>query len=152
MTTHLDTAAGRGGRDGPYGPQTLQIRRFLQRLAALSGAEWDAVAAEFEALRATPAFRRADAALGQVIERAGRESARDAALGPLLQLVRVPNDASPRTTATDDADELVPLAPVAEAALAAVLALLVRDLVASTAFATLYGPFAARIPLAGLDG
>jgi hypothetical protein len=151
VSTPPGAQSAQGGQSGPYGPQTLQIRRFLQRLAAMSGAEWEAVAAEFEALRVTPGFRRADAALGQVIERAGRESARDAALGPLLQLVRLP-DAAPPGSAADDEDAAVPLAPVAEAALAAVLALLVRDLVAATAFATLYGPFGARIPLAALDG
>ena len=40
----------------------------------------------------------------------------------------------------------------AEAALAATLALLVRDVLSPTAFATLYAPFAARIPVDGLAG
>ena len=50
---------------------------------------------------------------------------------------------APNVTPTDDD----PLATVAEAALAATLALLVRDVLPATAFATLYAPFAGRIPV-----
>jgi hypothetical protein len=131
----------------PYGPQTLEIRRFLQRLAALGSVEWDAAAAEYEALQAGPRFAGADRALSAAVAATQRERERDAALGPLLQLVSVPPpDGAPPTP--DEAP--LPLAPVAEAALAAVLALLVRDVLGASAFGTLYAPFATRIPLASL--
>lgn len=134
-------APAAGGQ--PYGPQTLAIRRFLQHLAALPATEWEAIAAGFAAHAAQPAFVRADRALGLVVERAGRETERDAALGPLVQLVRLPRpaDAPPPTE-----DEEVPLHPVAEPALAAVLALLVRDLLPEASFAALYAPVAAHVP------
>ena len=121
----------------PYGPQTLAIRRFLQRLAALPAAEWDAAAARFASLQGTPRFAAADRALSAAVAATGREPERDAALGPLLQLVAVGD--APEGEAPE-------LAPVAEAALAAVLALLVRDVLPATAFATLYGPFAEVVP------
>ena len=131
----------------PYGPQTLEIRRFLQRLAALGQAEWEAAAAEYEALQGGPRFAGADRALSAAVAATQRERERDAALGPLLQLVSVPpSDGGPPTPP----EEPLPLAPVAEAALAAVLALLVRDVLGASAFATLYAPFAERIPLASL--
>ena len=131
----------------PYGPQTLEIRRFLQRLAALGADEWNGAAVEYEALQAGPRFAGADRALSAAVAATQREPERDAALGPLLQLVSVPPaDGTPPS----EPDAPLPLAPVAEAALAAVLALLVRDVLGASAFATLYAPFAARIPLASL--
>ena len=131
----------------PYGPQTLEIRRFLQRLAALGADEWIAAAAEYEVVQAGPRFAGADRALSAAVAATQRERERDAALGPLLQLVSIPAAGG---TPADEPDAPVPLAPVAEAALAAVLALLVRDVLGASAFATLYAPFAARIPLASL--
>ena len=129
----------------PYGPQTLEIRRFLQRLAALSSAEWDAAAARFDALQGTGRFAAADRALSAAVAATGREPERDAVLGPLVQLVALPG----ADAAAGDAPDAEPaLAPVAEAALAAVLALLVRDVLSASAFATLYGPFAEVIPAA----
>ncbi|MDF1502021.1 hypothetical protein [Roseisolibacter sp. H3M3-2] len=129
----------------PYGPQTLAIRRFLQRLAALPAAAWDEAAARHEAAQGSPRFAAAARVLAAAVAATQREPERDAALGPLLQLVAVPTD--------DPAPDAAPeLAPVAEAALAAVLALLVRDVLSATAFATLYAPFAEAIPPASLDG
>ncbi|GLC27684.1 hypothetical protein [Roseisolibacter agri] len=130
----------------PYGPQTLEIRRFLQRLAALPQGEWTAAADEYEALQGTGRFAAADRALSAAVARTQREPERDAALGPLAQLLRMPG--APGAPPADDD----PLAPVAEAALAATLALLVRDVLPATAFATLYAPFATRIPLDALTG
>ena len=125
----------------PYGPNTIAIRRFLQRLAALAPDERAAAARAYAAAAGSPRFRAADRALGMVVDRAGRTAERDAALGPLLQLVSADEQA-------DDAD--VALDPVAEPALAAMLALLARDLLPAETVATLYAPFAALIPHAEL--
>ena len=134
----------------PYGPQTLEIRRFLQRLAALPQGDWTAAAAEYDVQQRKGGFAAADRALSAAVARTQREPERDAALGPLAQLLRMPAapDAPPDAPPDDDA----PLAPVAEAALAATLALLVRDVLPASAFATLYAPFASRIPVATLAG
>lgn len=132
----------------PYGPQTPQIRRFLQRLAALGPDEWARAAAAHEAQQRTPRFRGADRALSAAVAAAQREAERDAALGPLVGLVRRDAAVAADVPEADDAA----LDPVAEAALAAVLALLVRDVLSPTAFATLYAPFAALIPVDALGG
>jgi hypothetical protein len=130
----------------PYGPNGASVRRFLQRFAALRPAEWQQAASAFEALQRTRAFGAADRALAAAVTGAGREDARDAVLGPLAQLVRLPTAAD-----ADAADDAVALHPVAEAALAALLALVVRDVLSASAFATLYEPFDALVPLASLD-
>ncbi len=131
----------------PYGPQTLEIRRFLQRLAALRPEEWARATTAFDALQGTRRFMAADRALSDAVSRTQRETERDAALGPLAQLLRAPQE--PTSAAPG---EEAPLAPVAEAALAAMLALLVRDVLSASAFATLYEPFAALIPVDALAG
>ena len=142
-----------GPAPAPYGPQTAQIRRFLQRLAALPATEWDAAAAEYAALQGSTRFLGADRALSAAVAAAQRERERDAALGPLVQLVQAVREPDGRGApgAADGtpggASDAVPLAPVAEAALAAVLALLVRDVLSASVFATLYGPFAERVPV-----
>jgi hypothetical protein len=124
----------------PYGPNTPAVRRFLQRFAALSPAEWGAAARAFNAAERSAGFRRADASLGVAISAAGREAERDAAMRPLLQLVRV-------TSAEAAADGEPALDRVAPAAAAAVLALLARDVLRPDAFATLYAPFSELVPL-----
>ncbi len=120
----------------PYGPQTAAVRRFLQRFAALAPGEWDAAADAYAAVAGTVAAVAADRDLARAVERAGRTAERDAVLGPLAQLVRRDDDA---------------LHPVAEAALAALLALVVRDVLPPRAFAALYAPFEATIPIRALD-
>ena len=132
----------------PYGPQTAAVRNFLVRLAGLGAADRDAVVARHAALADTPRYQRADATLGDVITRSGREAARDALTGPLLQLVKRPA-ASAEATQTDaaegDADDVV-LDPIAEPALAALLALLVRDLLDEPTLRLLTDAFADTIP------
>lgn len=146
--------SGAGGAGGglPYGPQTLLVRRFLQRFAALGPDEWAAAAARGAAAEGTAAWARAERALEVLVERAGREAERDAALGPLLQLVRLPAGAgsgSGDAGGTPDAEPA--LAPVAPTAAAAVLALVARDLLPEGAFAVLYAPFEPTIPAAVLE-
>jgi hypothetical protein len=136
----------------PYGPETPAIRRFLVRLAGLGGADRRAIVSAWERHSASPAYTVAEAALALVIERSGRESARDALSGPLLQLVRSPahrDGASDATSAvaSNDASDTEALDPVAEPALAALLALLVRDLLDPAAFEALYAACADHIPL-----
>lgn len=124
----------------PYGPQTAAIRRYLVRLAGLSASDRRAMVAEFSTLSTTRAYDAAETALAHAIERSGREAARDALSGPLLQLVRAPDSAN-------TADDLDALDPVAEPALAALLALLVHDLLEPAQFDVLYAAGAALVPL-----
>ena len=77
----------------PYGPQTAAVRGFLVRLAGLSAADRAAVVARYDVVVATRAYQIADTRLGDVISRSGREEARDALSGPLLQLVKKPGSA-----------------------------------------------------------
>ena len=124
----------------PYGPNTLAVRRFLQRFAALAPDEWAAAARAFAAAERSPRFRGADRQLAAATAGAGREGERDAALRPLAEIVRAPgSDPSP--------DAEPSLDPVAPAAVAAVLALIMRDVIAAETFDTLYAPFAALIPV-----
>ncbi len=121
----------------PYGPQSAEIKRFLRDLAALSQEAHDAVCAEWHAVRQTPAFARADRALGEAMVRANREAERDAAAGPLLQMLRL----EPVSEGPNQApDEPPPLDPIAEPALAALMALVVRDLLPDDVFAVLVRP------------
>ncbi len=146
------TSAGAAGR-APYGPQTPAVRRFLQRFAALAPAEWDAAAAAYAAAAGSAAAVAADRDLQRAVERAGRAGERDAVLGPLAQLVGVgARDGAPEGSGGDshDADPPAELHPVAEASLAALLALVVRDVLPARAFAALYAPFEASIPVASL--
>lgn len=122
----------------PYGPETTAVRGFLVRLAGLGAADRAAVVARYEMVAATRAYEVADTRLGEVIARSGREEARDALSGPLLQLVK-------RPTATDAPE--IELEPIAEPALAALLALLVRDLLDDATLRLLTDAFSETIPL-----
>ena len=132
----------------PYGPQTPAVRRYLQRFAALSAAEWQAAADAYAAGTSTAAYAAADRDLARSVERTGRTAERDAVLGPLAQLVRADAGADP---SDPDPDAPVEMHPVAEAALAALLALVVRDVLPARACATLYAPFEPTIPARTLD-
>jgi hypothetical protein len=124
----------------PYGPETAAVRRFLVRLAGLGSTDRAAVVARYETVAATRAYEAADARLGDVITRSGREEARDALSGPLLQLVKRPTPhASPESE--------IALEPIAEPALAALLALMVRDLLDDATVLLLTDAFADTIPL-----
>jgi hypothetical protein len=120
----------------PYGPNTAAVRRFLQRFAALSPAQWEEAAAAFAEIERTRRFATADLALAGAIERLGRDRERDAVVGPILQITR-----------SADGEGGEPHA-VAAAALAAALALVARDVLDESDFATLYAPFA---PLVWVD-
>ncbi|MDQ8160200.1 MAG: hypothetical protein P3B76_12295 [Gemmatimonadota bacterium] len=128
----------------PYGPQTAAVRSFLVRLAGLGAADRDAVVARHAALADSPRYQRADATLGDVITRSGREAARDALTGPLLQLVK--HHADPADAPQGDSDDIT-LDPIAEPALAALLALLVRDLLDDDTVRLLTEAFSDTIPL-----
>jgi len=124
----------------PYGPQTAAIRGFLVRLAGLGTTDRAAVVARFETLARTRDYEAADARLGDVIKRSGREEARDALSGPLLQLMKRPMpDAS--------AGAEIELEPIAEPALAALLALMVRDLLDDATVRLLTDAFTDTIPV-----
>jgi len=124
----------------PYGPQTAAVRGFLVRLAGLGATDRAAVVARYETIAATRAYEAADARLGEVITRSGREEARDALSGPLLQLVKRPMpDALPESA--------MELEPIAEPALAALLALMVRDLLDDATVQLLTDAFTDTMPL-----
>ena len=129
----------------PYGPETAAVRRFLVRLAGLGATDRAAVVARYETIAATRAYEAADARLGEVITRSGRDEARDALSGPLLQLVKRPTpDVSPASDAKAEAE--IALEPIAEPALAALLALMVRDLLDDATVQLLTDAFADTIP------
>ncbi|QJR34658.1 hypothetical protein [Gemmatimonas groenlandica] len=124
----------------PYGPQTPAVRGFLVRLAGLGAADRAGVVARYATIAVTTEYEAADARLGEVITRSGREDARDALSGPLLQLVKRPvQDAA--------AGEDIELEPIAEPALAALLALMTRDLLDETTVRLLTEAFSNTIPL-----
>jgi hypothetical protein len=82
----------------------------------------------------------ADRLLGAAIEQHSRTDARDAIVGPIVQLM------------TGHADRVaiepgVDVENLAEAALAAALALIARDIIPREAFEALYHPFEALMPL-----
>lgn len=126
----------------PYGPQSAEIRRFLRDLAALSPEAHDAVCAQWHVLRQTPAFARADRALGEAMVRANREAERDAAAGPLLQMLRL-DDAA--TSGQQSTDTPAVFDPIAEPALAALMALVVRDVLPEEMFAELVRPLGSLV-------
>ena len=134
----------------PYGPETPAVRRFLVRLAGLGSSDRARVVERFAATAGERVFAAAEAALATAIERSGRETARDALSGPLLQLVQVAD--VPRSAAETDETMLASLDPVAEPALAALLALLVRDLLPAEQFAVLYAAFDDSIPAGDVVG
>ena len=127
----------------PYGPETAAVRRFLVRLAGLSATDRATVVARYETIAATRAYEAADARLGEVITRSGRDEARDALSGPLLQLVKRP---TPDVSPAADAEADIALEPIAEPALAALLALMVRDLLDDATVQLLTDAFADTIP------
>ena len=127
----------------PYGPETAAVRRFLVRLAGLGATDRAAVVARYETIAATRAYEAADARLGEVITRSGRDEARDALSGPLLQLVKRP---TPDMSPASDAEAEIALEPIAEPALAALLALMVRDLLDDATVQLLTDAFADTIP------
>lgn len=137
----------------PYGPQTPAIRHFLVRLAGLSRHDRARAVEAYVAHSATAAFQRAEATLATVMERSGREEARDAVSGPFLQLVQRPDRPTPGDTLQpdDDTTPLDGLEPIAEPALAALMALLVRDLLPPEDFANLVAPIATVLDLGASD-
>ncbi len=128
----------------PYGPATDVIRNFLVKLAGLDSEAHDGVVARFDALHQEHLWVAADVTLGETLERSGRNDARDAVAGPLLQLIRIEQADDPSVASLSREHALD---PIAEPALAAVLALIVSDLLPTATLATLYAPFEPIIPL-----
>lgn len=126
----------------PYGPQTAAVRGFLVRLAALGAADRAAVVARFALVATSRSYEAADSRLGDVITKSGREDARDALSGPLLQLVKRPASATAPWSGAE-----IELEPIAEPALAALLALMVRDLLDDATVRLLTEAFSDTIPL-----
>ena len=126
----------------PYGPNTAAVRRFLQRLAGKPVSDCIAAARVYLELQSTPDFRTADRALGHALEASGRTDARDAIVGPLVQLM---TSHAPKLDA--DITGGVTVDDLAEAALAAALGLIVGDVIPAPVLEMLYRPFEGIIPL-----
>ncbi|MEP6764782.1 MAG: hypothetical protein ABJB66_10750 [Gemmatimonadaceae bacterium] len=129
----------------PYGPNSLLVRRFLQRLAALGAGTELEVVARYELVTKRDEFWVADSAVAILIGKSDRASDRDAIAGPLLQLVSKRLDSD----AVANSDGVV-LRPVAEPALAALLALMMSDLLQPDHFNVLFESFAQAIPIESL--
>jgi hypothetical protein len=131
----------------PYGPNTPIVRRFLQRLAGKPASDCASAARAYLSLQGTPALIAADRALGQAVEGSGRTDARDAVVGPIIQLMsghaaRLETDPSLSGVSLDD---------MAEAALAAVLGLIAGDILAADALEVVYRPYAGVIPIEEIE-
>ncbi len=147
-------------RQSPYGPATSLVRRFLVQLADLDCGLHAAAVRNYQTESGTKRWQRAELVLAAVVERSGRDDAREALSGPLLQLLRIPEDEMPADVSGDSqqkkqdgkpetsaVDSLIAtLDPIAEPALAAVLAVMVHDLLDEESFNTLYSPLAQAIP------
>ena len=125
----------------PYGPQTALVRAFLQRLATQPAVVWLAAARRYAAIAATPAGRQADRGLGAAIQKSAREPARDALVGPVLQLAARAADA-----AALDSSDREQVERLAEPALAAALALVVADRLGDDQRLLLTSAFGAAVP------
>lgn len=130
----------------PYGPQTPLVRAFLQRLATQPAVVWLAAARRYAAIAASPAGRQADRGLGAAIRKSARESARDALVGPVLQLATRAADA-----AALDSGDREQVERLAEPALAAALALVVADRLGEEQRAILTAAFGDAVPDAATD-
>ncbi len=128
----------------PYGPNTAAVRRFLQRLAGKPATDCVAAARTYLSMQGTPELTTADRALGHALESRGRIDARDAVVGPIVQLMAGHAD---KIAATTD----VTVDDMAEAALAAALGLIVGDLIPAPMLEVLYRPFEGLIALADIE-
>lgn len=131
----------------PYGPNTAIVRRFLQRLAGKPATDCAAAARVYLSLQGTPALIAADRAVATAFEESERTDARDAVVGPIVQLM---NGHASRLE-TDPALAGVSLDDMAEAALAATLGLIVGDIIAADALEVLYRPYAGLIPIEDIE-
>ena len=117
-------------------------------LSALSSRDWLVLAHEYRRRATDDEVIRADAALGSAVSRGALEEARDAVVGPIVQLAhRV-------ATAPDGAAEASGLAAedLAEAALAGALALLASPLLDDRETEALYAHVEPLVPRGGLLG
>ena len=131
----------------PYGPNTPVVRRFLQRLAGKPASDCAGAARTYLSLQGTPALTAADRALGDALESHERIEARDAIVGPIIQLM---NGHAARLE-SDPALAEVSLDDMAEAALAAALGLIAGDIIPADALEVLYRPYAGIIPLESIE-
>ncbi|HEX5829952.1 MAG TPA: hypothetical protein VFY16_03150 [Gemmatimonadaceae bacterium] len=120
------------------------MRRFLVRLAEQRELVWMAAARAWREPADAGRRRRADRALGAAVKRMGRETARDAVVGPVVQMAR-----RVALALHQEPDEAA-LEELAEPALAAALAVLVSDELSADVLMALYEPFDGAIPLAEL--
>lgn len=127
----------------PYGPATAEVRSLLLALNGLSTRDWLVLAHDYRRRSEGGELAKADAALGEAIGRAGLDDARDAVVGPVLQIAhRVASDPDGAVRAAGLDGEAL-----AEAALAGVLARLAAPpLLAEWAARELYAHLNPHIP------
>ncbi len=128
---------------GLYGPNTVHVERFLERLKRLTYQQWHEVLARAivpaDASLAAEAVRAADAGA----MRHGRNAAVDAAMEAARRHLQL------AAASWRDEDALDTKASPSPAPLAAA-ALVLRDVLSRWHFTPLYAPFAPVIPLVGL--
>jgi len=132
----------------PYGPNTAAVRRFLQRLAGKPASDCIMAARTYLSLQGTTDLAAADRTLGHALETSGRTDARDAIVGPIVQLMAGHAD----KPGIADGTVGVTVDDMAECALGAALGLIVGDVIPASMLEVLYRPFAGLIPLQDIEG
>jgi len=131
----------------PYGPNTAAVRRFLQRLAGKPASDCITAARTYLSLQGTTDLVAADRTLGHALETSGRTDARDAIVGPIVQLMTGHADKH----GIADGTVGVTVDDMAECALGAALGLIVGDVIPASMLEVLYRPFAGLIPLEDIE-
>lgn len=145
--TRSDPEAVPARADGPYGPATYLVRRFLVSLSSLSARDWIVISHGYRRRLPLKEMTRADSALARAVDRGALEDARDAVVGPVLQLAQRAEAGSEGAAeaAGLDAEAL------AEAALAGALALIASPLLTEREVRELYSHLEPVIPRSGLS-
>ena len=99
-------------------------------------------------LQGTTDLAAADRTLGHALETSGRTDARDAIVGPIVQLMAGHAD----KPGIADGTVGVTVDDMAECALGAALGLIVGDVIPASMLEVLYRPFAGLIPLQDIEG
>jgi hypothetical protein len=123
--SHGAESPGEGhGLQGPYGPNTRIVRSLLVSLSSASTRDWIVFTHEYKRRQQAGELAKADAALAEAVNRGALEDARDAVVGPVVQLAGRVASAPDGAAAAAGLD----LDDLAEAVLAGALALVAAPL------------------------